>query len=220
MSYPVIVPAVIPTSAAHVRETCVTLSFTHEYHLDVVDGLFVPTISWPYQPAGNPAEVQAATNHYTLEVDLMVRDPIPIAQAWEAAGADMLVFHIETISVEALTNFVKTSRASIGISLHGDTPVTQLNEYAALADYIQLMGIRTIGAQGLPFDETVLATIEWVKTHHPTHMISVDGSMNRTTIPRVLAAGANRIICGSAIVGQPDPQAAYSDLLTCVDGNC
>jgi len=215
---PVIVPAVIPRSAAHIHETCAQLQFATEYHLDIVDGDFVPTVSWPISPKGYPDEVAVATDQYTLEVDLMVREPIAQAIAWEKARADMVVFHIETISATELQSFATQSRMSIGVSLHGDTPLTALHEYLPNADYVQLMGIRTIGAQGLPFDERVLEQIAWVRTEYPQYMISVDGSMNQTTISRVVAAGANRIICGSAIIGQPDPAAAYQMLVGSVDG--
>jgi ribulose-phosphate 3-epimerase len=195
-----------------VRETCAQLAFSPEYHLDVVDGQFVPAASWPYSPVGHPAEVQQFTDAYTLEVDLMVLDPLPAAEAWEAAGADMLVFHIETVSVEDLAAFASRTRATIGVSLHGDTPLADLTPYVPFAEYVQLMGIRTIGAQGLPFDERVLEWIPAVQKLYPEMMVSVDGSVNATTLPRLVAAGANRFICGSAIVGQPDPAAAHAAL--------
>lgn len=217
ISIPVIVPAVIPASAEQVRETCNQLSFSSEYHLDIVDGVFVPAVSWPVQPVGAPAEVRMYTDRFTLEVDLMVANPVPMAEAWEAAGADMVVFHIETISVEELAVFAQQSRLSVGVSLHGETPLGALPPYLAHADYVQLMGIKTIGAQGLPFNESVLEAISWVRSEYPECMISVDGSMNRDTIPRVQAAGAQRIICGSAIVGQADPVAAYQSLKRVVD---
>lgn len=207
-----IVPAVVPNSAIHIQDTCAQFSFSQEYHLDVVDGNFVPTISWPYTPVGDPAEVKAYTDAYTLEVDLMVSDPIPMARAWEKAGADMLVFHIETVSVEVLRDFSTTSRTSIGVCLHGATQLETLFPYLMYADYVQLMGIRTIGAQGLPFDERVIEWITKLKHHQSDLTISVDGSMNEKTIPRVAAAGADRFICGSAIVSQPDPAAAYAAL--------
>lgn len=212
-----LVPAVIPASASQVRETCQQFTFSHEYHLDIVDGSFVPAISWPFAPKGDPQEVKKYTDCYTLEVDLMVADPVSAATSWEAAGADMLVFHVETISPEELSTFAKRSKVSIGISLHGDTPLESLASYMAETDYVQLMGIRTIGAQGLPFHEHVLDSIVALRAMYPNLTISIDGSMNAVTIPRVIAAGANRIIVGSAITLAASPQEAYSTLRTLIN---
>jgi ribulose-phosphate 3-epimerase len=207
-----VVPAVIPTSAEHVRTECGRLAFSAEFHLDVVDGTFVPSVSWPYTPAGHPDEVAAATATFTLEVDLMVAQPLVVAGEWEKAGADMLVFHIETVDAAALQQFATHSKVSVGLSLHGDTPLAALEPYLPMADYVQLMGIQTIGAQGLPFDEAVLDKIKTLKSSYPALTISIDGSVNKDTITRLSEAGADRFICGSAIVGQSDPQAAHAEL--------
>lgn len=209
--YP-IVPAIIPDSAEAVQAAAQTLRFAREFHLDLIDGQFVPTVSWPYAPAGEPAAVAAPLAAYTLEVDLMVADPLPAATAWVEAGADMLVFHVETVALADLKTFVAAHAVTIGVSAHGDTPLETLVAYAVVADYVQLMGIREIGAQGQPFDERVLTWIAALRTACPGKLISVDGSVNESTIGRLRDAGAERFVCGSAIVGQPDPQAAYAQL--------
>ena len=209
--YP-IVPAIIPASQSVVEEAAQTLRFAPEFHLDIVDGAFVPTVSWPYDPPGEPAAVARQLAAYTLEVDLMVAQPLPAAAAWLAAGADMLVFHVETISPAELTQFMETHAVTVGVSAHGATEFDTLRTYAALADYVQLMGIREIGAQGQPFDPRVLDWIAQVSKEYPELMISVDGSVNTETIAQLQVAGADRFVCGSAIVGQDDPEAAYQSL--------
>jgi pentose-5-phosphate-3-epimerase len=75
------------------------------------------------------------------------------------------------------------------------------------------MGIKEIGAQGQPFDETILETIAQVKAAFPDKPITVDGSINSDTIERVVAAGADRVIVGSAITLQAEPYAAYEALI-------
>lgn len=212
MNYVPIIPAVIPHSQAEVCSFAETLTFSPEFHLDLVDGKFVPARSWPYEPVGNPMAVKAALDVYTLEVDLMVADPLVAAKEWVKAGADMLVFHVETVSLEAFIVFTEQTRVSVGVSAHGDTPLETLAAYAAHADYIQLMGIHTIGAQGLPFDETVLEKIATLKQQFPLLSITVDGSVNADTIGRLVEAGADRFICGSAIVKQENPAEAHAAL--------
>ncbi|MCB9812618.1 hypothetical protein H6778_03100 [Candidatus Nomurabacteria bacterium] len=211
MSYP-IVPAIIPQSREAVFTYAKQLTFSRELQLDLVDGKFVSSVSWPYEPSGEPLSVKSQLDPYTLEVDLMVADPLSAAADWVIAGADMLVFHIETLSLEDFTRFAEGTCVSVGVSAHGATSLEQLIEYAERADYIQLMGIYEIGAQGLPFDEGVLEKAEILKRRFPQKMISVDGSVNQTTIKRLRDAGVDRFICGSAIVQQPDPEAAHAAL--------
>lgn len=217
MTYAPIVPAVIPNSREHVLDLAAHLSFAQEFQLDLVDGIFVPTISWPYEPKGEALSVKSQLDKYTLEIDLMVSDPIPAAMEWIIAGADMLVFHVETLTLEHFHSFAAETPVSVAASAHGNTPLETLMAYAEHADYIQLMGIREIGAQGLPFDETVLEKISLLKQRFPTKAISIDGSVNTSTIARLKAAGADRFVCGSAIVQQPDPEAAYRALVALIN---
>jgi ribulose-phosphate 3-epimerase len=216
--YSQVVPAIIPESREALLAYAKQLSFSRELQLDLVDGKFVTSVSWPYEPQGDPMSVKSVLDAYTLEVDLMVAEPLPAAREWIKAGADMLVFHIETVALEAFAAFAEATPVSLGVSAHGDTPLSKLIEYAKYADYIQLMGIYEIGAQGLPFDEAVLDKVRELKQVFPDMMISVDGSVNKTTIARLQAAGVDRFICGSAIVRQDDPKQAHQDLEALING--
>lgn len=207
-----IVPAIIPKSLEEIKTVLPGLNFSPEIHVDVVDGKFVPFTSWPYQPQGVPSAVKNTTDSFTLEVDLMVEDPLVAADAWILAGADMLVFHTETISPEAFSRFANASKISVGISAINDTPLSELEPYLESADYIQLMGIAKIGAQGQPFDERVIDRIGELKSRYPNLPITIDGSVNKNTIAKLAKAGADRFICGSAILGAPEPYLAYNEL--------
>lgn len=212
-----IVPAIIPQTAQAVREFCTRMGFSLELHLDVVDGQFVPFTSWPYGPAGYPDEVKSTTDTFTLEVDLMVAEPLPAARTWTAAGADMLVFHVETISLQDLEAFVTAhSDLTIGVSALNDTPYEVLEPYAAVADYVQVMGIAQIGAQGQPFDERALERIAQLKQDFPTRMVSVDGSVNAATLPRLALSKADRFIAGSVLFSATDPAAVHAELTALV----
>ena len=212
MRYTPIVPAVIPASKEAIIDFSEKLRFSREFHLDIVDGRFVQTVSWPYQPIGEPMSVKSYLDSYTLEVDLMVAEPIKAANEWIEAGADMLVFHVETLSLDEFVKFESSTTVSVGVSAHGDTPLDTLISYAKHADYIQLMGIYEIGSQGQPFDEAVITKIEVLKKHFPEKSITIDGSVNKDTIKKLYIAGADRFICGSAIVLQENPEIAHASL--------
>lgn len=205
-----IIPAIIPDSADAVARFIQSLPGVPEIHIDVVDGVFVPFFSWPHLPAGTPNEVLTVCEVVTLEVDLMVAEPLPAARAWLAAGADMLVFHIETISVEALRQFALETAVTIGVAANNDTPNEVLLPYLAVADYVQVMGIAAIGAQGQPFDERALARVDWLRTVDSALVISIDGSVNAETLSQLLTLRLDRYIVGSAISRADEPKAAYT----------
>lgn len=217
MSYSPIVPAIIPASRDEVVKYAKQLLFSKELQLDLVDGKFAPTICWPYEPIGEPLSVKSFLDAYTLEIDLMVANPISAAKEWIIAGADMVVFHVETLALETFKSFAEETNVSVGASAHGETSLDVLSEYIEFADYIQLMGIKEIGSQRQPFDEDVLEKIVELKRRFPNKSITIDGSVNQNTIARLRKAGADRFICGSAIVLQPDPKAAHATLSSLIN---
>lgn len=217
MSSVPIVPAVIPSSEAEVISFAQSLLFSREFHLDVIDGNFVERSSWPVSPLGEPMAVKPYTDKYTLEVDLMMHNPVPAARAWVKAGADMIVFHIETVDLESFVDFATHHDVSVGVSFSGDTPIESLFPYISQADYVQVMGIHTIGLQGQPFSEKTFEHIQRLKQEFPHMPIHVDGSVNANTIPRLIKAGVDRLIVGSAIVGHEHPEEAYEQLCAVVN---
>jgi ribulose-phosphate 3-epimerase len=216
MSIPV-VPAIIPESLAHLRAAIAAVAWSPEVQLDLVDGRFVDTVSWPYEPAGEPLDIKTELDCFTLEIDLMVNDPVTAATAWLKAGADMLIFHVESLSVHDFIQFADNCPVTVGVAAHGDTTVDTIAHYATHADYIQLMGIKEIGAQGQPFDDSVLERVTALRTRFPDRVIAVDGSVNLDTIVRLKTAGVNRMIVGSAIMQQPDPKAAHAALTALIN---
>jgi ribulose-phosphate 3-epimerase len=208
-----LVPAIIPDSQATLEALLPVLRFSPEIHIDVVDGRYVPFTSWPYQPAGEPMATKHLTDSYTLEVDLMVEDPFLAANDWLKAGADMLVFHTDNCTVAEFKKFIATSRVSVSIAATSDISLDLLAPYLEVADGVQLMGIVKVGSQGQSFATEVLARIAEVKKRFPKLPITIDGSVNQETIPALVEAGADRFICGSAIVKKPDPHAAYLELI-------
>ncbi len=204
-----IVPAIIPNSVADLAATIHSLGHVPELHVDVVDGQFVPFRSWPYITPDSPVSALSVLAPYTLEVDLMVEDPVTAAADWIGVGADRLVFHVEAVSVDAFKVFAETTAVTVGISALNSTPFSVLEAYLPFADFVQVMGIAAIGAQGQPFDERGLERIVALQTQYPQLSLSLDGSVNGDTLPRLLTLGLDRYIMGSAIVKADDPAAAY-----------
>lgn len=212
-----IVPAVIPESLVDLETKLSRLAFSSEIHIDVVDGKFVPFTSWPYEPSGSPIEIKNLTDRFTLEVDLMVNEPLKSAESWIEAGADMLVFYVESISLPDFKQFMKSAPATVGVSALNDTPMEIFLPYIEMADGVQLMGIAKIGAQGQSFDQRVFDRIRIIKQKFPQKPITIDGSVNKDTVKDLSMAGANRFIVGSAIVLAEKPHEAYLELMNIIN---
>lgn len=208
-----IVPAVIPQSFSDLETQVAKLSHVPEVHVDIVDGVFVPALSWPYtEPSGIPATAYSLLAPFSLEVDLMVEDQCGAASAWLQAGADQLVFHAEVISPRVLEQFITDHAVTVGIASNNNFPLSALYEYFPFVEYVQVMGIAEIGAQGQPFDTRVLQRIAEIRQAYPTMPISIDGSINETTIPLLKPFLLSRYIVGSAIIGTADPLRSHQEL--------
>ncbi|MES2748785.1 MAG: hypothetical protein V4606_00085 [Patescibacteria group bacterium] len=211
-----IVPAIIPQSFADLQNQISKLRGLPEVHVDVVDGVFVSACSWPYSHHESVITSFQLLEPFSLEVDLMVEKPLPAALEWLKAGADQLVFHIETIAPAVLENFVQQHDVTIGVALSSNTSLETLYPYLPFIDYVQLMGIATIGAQGQPFDISVLERISVLRENHPHIPISIDGSVNAETLPQLKNFSLERYIVGSAIMGADNPREAYRTLTALV----
>lgn len=195
--------------------------------IDVMDGVFVPNKSWPYIEK-NDLNFEAILKEeegfplweeVDFEVDLMVSDPVAVAQEWITVGAKRLILHVESFTdTAAALAGIKEIRemlpardsilyTEIGIALNPSTSNDVLETILPNVDFVQFMGIEKIGFQGQTFDERVPGKISSLRAKHPEVTISVDGSVNEETAPQLIEAGANRLAVGSAIFAADDVQA-------------
>lgn len=208
-----ITPAIIPTSLQHLKEAVSRLPVAR-CQIDVVDGRFTPYKSWPYEPKGQVVDAADIVSGIKLEIDLMVEEPEKAAADWLSVGAETLVFHIESLvdPKNALT-FADDFDVEIAFAVGNDTPLEAIYPYIGSLDFVQLMGIKNIGAQAEPFDDRVLDRVVELSSLFPTVPISVDGGVNARTIKSLKDAGAVRFVVGSAIQNATDPANAYQELL-------
>lgn len=208
-----IVPAIIPRSLEHLRETVARLPFARSLQIDLVDGRFVPDVSWPYN-GGDPEDARSLLSDREVEMDLMVERPEAAARLWLELGVARIVFHLEAIlNWDEISKLKQDFEFKLGIALNNDTLLEKLYPHIEKIDYVQLMGIKEIGRQGQPFDERVVARAREMKTLYPNMEVSVDGSVNEKTLPLLSAAGVDRFVAGSALLSANAPSEEYSKLL-------
>ncbi|OHA27032.1 MAG: hypothetical protein A3D52_01050 [Candidatus Taylorbacteria bacterium RIFCSPHIGHO2_02_FULL_44_36] len=136
---------------------------------------------------------------FDFEIDLMIEEPESKLDYFINAGARRIIFHLEI--TKSLDPSIKklSGIADIGIALDWVTPVNAVEPFLEKIDTVQVMGIKRIGFQGEPFEESVVDKVAILHDKYPNLAISVDGGVNLKNAPRLIQAGAARLIVGSAI---------------------
>ena len=167
-------------------------------HIDVMDGSFVPQISY-----GQPviASLRPCTK-LPFDVHLMVEHPERQVDSFADCGADWITFHIEgTTHVHRLVEHIKSLGKKAGIAFVPSTPVSALSEILPFVDLVLVMTVNP-GFGGQTFIPSCVRKIEELaaikKEKNLSFDISVDGGVNKTTAPPVIGAGADIVVSGSA----------------------
>lgn len=213
-----VVPAIIPASFDNLNYK---LSRVKDHvdlvQVDVLDGKFVPSVSWPYDPEHQEQYTAIAAGkvafpyarEVSFEVDMMVRQPEQYIDDWIKAGARSCIIHIE--STNKLGRIIKHLHAhtvGIGIALKPKTKNERLEPFLSHVDFVQCMGNDKIGYQGVSLQKSVLGKIKDLRKARPELIIGVDIGVNIETAPELIAAGANKLVSGSAIFSSDNiPQA-------------
>ncbi len=202
-----VIPAIMPKDFAELEEKMALMKgLVPLVQIDIMDGLFTPRSSWPYKMHDtNYQEIQRQERglpfweDVDFEADLMVKDPEKIVGEWVTAGATRIIIHIEsTKEMQRIIDELKDI-VEIGIAIGITTPLEKLEPFMRQIDFVQCMGINRIGFQGEEFDERVLEKIAAIKEKYPDLRISVDGGVNMESAPRLVEAGADRLVSGSAV---------------------
>jgi ribulose-phosphate 3-epimerase len=145
----------------------------------------------------------------------MIEEPMKYAEQFFQAGADIVTVHIETLKDPEADLKKLKALGKIGLSLNPDRSFEDIKEYVHLADMVLVMSVFP-GFGGQEFIEETLGTIQQLKRYFDEKGldidIQVDGGINKQTIQKVVEAGANILVAGSAVFSQPDPGQAFLEL--------
>ncbi|MGN0422813.1 MAG: ribulose-phosphate 3-epimerase [Lachnospiraceae bacterium] len=168
-------------------------------HFDVMDGIFVPSISF-----GMPVlqSIHDATEQ-VMDVHLMITEPIRYIKEFAEAGADIITIHLEACKdVRATLEAIRSCGKKAGLSICPETPVSAVKEFMDFVDMVLIMSVHP-GFGGQKFIEESLEKIrELRKVSEEAGLdlnIEVDGGIYKENIEKVLDAGANVIVAGSAV---------------------
>ena len=161
--------------------------------IDVVDGKFAPHTTF-----GVPALVKGLAM-LPYEVDLMVERPLAVVDAWMSAGAERILFHVESKDDPLLViQTVKKYNKEVGISLNTETPWQVLLPYIGKIDCVLFKGVHS-GASGQAFIPEVLEKIRSFHAAYPALPIEIDGGVTLDNVQALVIAGATRLATASAL---------------------
>ena len=170
-------------------------------HLDVMDGHFVPNISF-----GLPIlEAVRRVTDLPLDVHLMISEPGRYLSEFRRAGADLITIHIEAVpKPEPVLQEIRRLGAGAGITLNPPTPVSQIKDCLGYCDLVLVMSVMP-GFGGQQFDPVAPQKLRRLRAQAGAGMLlSVDGGVNLETIAACAAAGADLFVVGSSLFSQDD----------------
>ena len=178
-------------------------------HFDVMDGHFVPNISY-----GAPVLtcLHAALPDVFYDVHLMISDPARYAADFAKAGADLITFHLEAVpdTVEEVIAAIRATGCQVGISIRPGTPVEAVFPYLGVVDLILVMSVEP-GFGGQKFLPTTPARIAAIRAERArlgcNTLIEVDGGINTVTGPQCIEAGVDWLVAGNSLFRAEDPAA-------------
>ena len=222
-----IIPAVLPKNFKDLEEhLALVRGAAKQVQIDAVDGRFVRNRTWPYRDSASFQKIVKEEHglpfweEIDFQFDLMIENPHERVMDFVRAGATHVIIHAASPgAVEALRTLIDLKdedyggfSVRTGVAIMPESQPEILEPFEGLYDFVQVMGIAKIGYQGEPFDKRALYLVERLHQRYPALPIQVDGGVSLENARTLAAAGASRLVAGSAIFNTKDPKQALAEL--------
>ncbi len=211
---PIIAPSLLSSNFLNLEADCKMLNESQAdwFHLDVMDGRFVPNISF----GSMIVEFFRKATTKICDVHLMIEEPGRYAESFKNAGADILSVHIEACPhLHRNIQQIKNLGMQAGVAINPHTPVESLNDILADIDMVCMMSVNP-GFGGQSFIPQTLNKIkrlrEMIDERSLKVKIEIDGGVTLENAKSILDAGADVLVAGNTVFKSPDPKATIAQL--------
>ena len=198
----------------HLGESAVIVNrYADLFHLDIMDGTFVPNISFGFPVV----EAIASVAEKPMDVHLMIVHPEKYVERFARVGTSMLSFHYEAAGEQSseVIRLIRSFGMSPGIVINPDCPVEKIFPYLEDVDYVLIMSVFA-GFGGQKFMDTTYDRIRTLKKELDRRGlrrdIEVDGGVSPSNAPALIEAGATMLVAGSAVFNSEDPAATIASM--------
>ena len=213
----ILAPSILAADFGNLQRDCemVNNSKADWFHLDIMDGVFVPNISYGMPIVNKINEVATKT----LDVHLMIVNPDRYIETFKNVGADILTVHYEACThLHRTIQSIKSNEMKAGVALNPHTSAHLLEDVLNDLDLILVMSVNP-GFGGQSFIENTYEKVKTLKMLREksgsNFIIEIDGGVNNTNAPKLIEAGADALVAGSFVFKSDNPTKTIEDLKNC-----